>query len=216
MLWRTRPGRSSRAPGLFIGPCLPTVADKAPSGPGWVHEIKHDGYRLQIHKRDGRVRLFTRTGIDWTERYPWIVEDVARLRPTSIIIDAEAVCAGPDGVTDFDALHARCREHEVFAYAFDLLQLDGDDLRQQSLAERKAKLEQLAQKMHKLISGGIRYSEHIEGDGETIFAHACKMKLEGIVSKRLNSRYRSGRAKTWIKVKNKLAQASMRVIDGTW
>jgi bifunctional non-homologous end joining protein LigD len=212
MLWRTRPGRSTRAPRVFIDPCLPTVATKPPAGPGWVHEIKHDGYRLQIHKRDGRVRLFTRTGVDWTERYPWIVEDVARLKPKALIIDAEAVCAGKDGVTDFDALHTRCREREVFAYAFDLLQLDGDDMRQQPLADRKAALAKLLAK----AKPGIRHTEHIDGDGEMIFAHACKMKLEGIISKRLDSRYRSGRAKTWIKVKNKLAPAYLRVKDGTF
>jgi bifunctional non-homologous end joining protein LigD len=90
-----------------------------------VHEIKHDGYRLQIHIRGGRVRLFTRTGVDWTERYPWIVEDAARLPLSSAIIDAEGCCAGADGVTDFNALHSRVNDHAAFAYAFDHLLIEG-------------------------------------------------------------------------------------------
>ena len=94
MQWRSvqaARGRSSRAPSAFVFPCLPTVAERPPIGPLWVHEIKHDGYRLQIHLRDGRVRLFTRTGVDWSDRYPWIVEDAARLPVKQAIIDAESV-----------------------------------------------------------------------------------------------------------------------------
>jgi bifunctional non-homologous end joining protein LigD len=90
---QTGRGRSSRAPSSFVSPCLPTVAARPPIGAGWVHEIKHDGYRLQVHIRDGRVRLFTRTGVDWSDRYPWIVEDAARLPVKQAIIDAECCCA---------------------------------------------------------------------------------------------------------------------------
>src|SRR5215211_6979433 len=100
MPWQRRPGRSPRAASRFINPCLPTVARAAAERcPCWVHEIKHDGYRLQIHVRDGRVRLFTRTGVDWSDRYPWIVEDAARLPVKRAIIDAECCHAGADGVT---------------------------------------------------------------------------------------------------------------------
>jgi ATP-dependent DNA ligase len=131
MLWRNpRPGRSSRAPASFISPCLPTVAERAPTGPGWVHEIKHDGYRLQIHIRDNRVRLFTRNGNDWTERYPWIVEDAARLPVRRAVMDAECCCAGPDGITDFNSLHSRLNDHIAFAYVFDLLMLEDAERRQ--------------------------------------------------------------------------------------
>ncbi len=147
MPWRsTRAGRSSRAPSAFITPCLPTVAPKAPLGPGWVHEIKHDGYRLQIHVRDGRVRLFTRTGNDWTDRYPWIVEDAARLPAKHAIVDAECCVAGPDGVTDFNDLHSRLKDHEAFAYAFDLLAVDGEDIRVAPLSDRRRRLAKLLRK----------------------------------------------------------------------
>ncbi|MEA2985962.1 MAG: hypothetical protein QOD94_2216 [Alphaproteobacteria bacterium] len=101
------------------------------------HEIKHDGYRLQIHLRDGRVRLFTRTGFDWTDRYPWIVEDAARPPVEQVIIDAECCCADDDGLTDFDAPHSRVNDDAAFAYAFDLLLIDGEDIRRAPLTERK-------------------------------------------------------------------------------
>ena len=128
MLWRVRNsrGRPTNAPAAFIHPCRPTVAKSPPRGPGWVHELKHDGYRLQIHIRDGRVRLYTMNAADWSERYPLIFEDAARIKGTAII-DAEVVCAGKDGVPDFDRLHGRCFDHLAVACAFDLL--NGDDLR---------------------------------------------------------------------------------------
>ena len=136
----------TRAPSAFVSPCLPTVAERPPSGPGWMHEIKHDGYRLQVHIRDGRVRLFTRTGVDWSDRYPWIVEDAARLPVRHAIIDAECCCAGDDGITDFDALHSRVNDDAAFAYAFDLLLVDGDDIRRAPLAERRDRLAKLLRK----------------------------------------------------------------------
>jgi bifunctional non-homologous end joining protein LigD len=205
-------GRSSRAPSAFITPCLPTVADKPPSGPRWVHEIKHDGYRLQIHVRGGRVRLFTRNGHDWTNRYPWIIADVAGLPASHAVLDAECCCAGVDGVTDFNALHSRMNDSEAFAYAFDLLAVDSEDIRTLPLRDRRKRLATLLRK----AKPGIRLSEHIEEDGALVFAHACRLGLEGIVSKRIDAAYRSGRVKTWIKTKNKNAAAYMRVEDGTF
>src|SRR5262245_40841266 len=98
--------RPTSAPPRFIHPCRPTVASQPPVGPGWVHELKHDGYRLQVHARDGRVKLYTMKGNDWTKRYPRIVEEAARLR-APLIIDAEVVHLSSDGVADFDALHSR-------------------------------------------------------------------------------------------------------------
>jgi ATP-dependent DNA ligase len=103
---RSSRGRPTNAPPGFIHPCRPIVAQRPPSGPGWVHELKHDGYRLQIHVRDGRVRLYTMNGNDWTKRYPRIVEEAARLR-APLIIDAEVVHLSAEGVADFDALHSR-------------------------------------------------------------------------------------------------------------
>lgn len=209
--WRgSKRVRSPRAPVSFIDPCLPTLADKAPSAPHWIHEIKHDGYRMQIHKRGPRVRLYTMTGVDWTERYPWIVQDVARIKIESAILDAEAVCDNDEGVTDFARLHARCADQSVYAYAFDIMMLNDEDLRDRELGARKALLDKALRR----AQPGVRLSEHITGDGPTIFEHACKMKLEGIVSKRIDSRYRSGRSKAWIKTKNKLSPAYMRIIEG--
>ena len=199
--------RAALAPATFIDPCLPTRAVHAPIADGWVHEIKHDGIRLQIHVRDKRVRLYTMTGVDWTDRYPWIVEDVARLKMRHAIIDAEGCCDGDRGITDFERLMARVHDASAYAYAFDLLMLDGKDIRSLPLDDRKAALVKLLRK----AKPGIRYSEHISGDGKRIFERACMMGLEGIVSKRLNSPYRSGKVKSWLKVKNPKAAAVLRV-----
>jgi bifunctional non-homologous end joining protein LigD len=157
------------------------------------------------------VRLFTRTGVDWTDRYPWIVEAAARLPVKQAIIDAECCCDGKDGVTDFNLLHSRLNDDAAFAYAFDLLMLEGADIRRAPLTERRNHLAKLLRK----AKPGIRLSEHIEADGATVFAHACRLGLEGIVSKRLDAPYRSGRVKLWIKVKNKNAAAYTRP-DGTF
>ena len=211
MLWRERTsrGRPKNAPAAFIPPCRPTVAERPPRGPGWAHELKHDGYRLQVHVRDGRVRLYTTNGADWTKRYPRIVEQAARIKG-SAIIDAEVVCLDPGGVTDFDALHSRTMDAVAVACAFDLLMLDGDDLRRRPLVERKALLHSLLRRS----KGGIQYVEHAEGDGTEMFAAVCKLGLEGIVSKKLDAPYRSGPSKTWIKVKNPKSSAATRVLEG--
>ena len=174
---------------------------------GWVHEIKHDGFRLQIRVRGQRVSLYTMTGVNWTERYPWIVEDMARLTVSHAVIDAQCVCDGDNGVTDFERPMARVYDASAYAYAFHLLAIDGDDLRAQPLSERKAALAKLLRRS----KSGIRYSEHLTGDGTAIFEHACKLGLEGIVSKRINASYRSGKAKTWLKTKNPKAAAMLRV-----
>jgi bifunctional non-homologous end joining protein LigD len=132
-LYRSHVAQSPRAASQCaalgdIHPCRPIVAKRPPKGPTWVHELKHDGYRLQIHIRDGRVRLFTMRGHDWTDRYPLIVEDAARLN-VSAIMDAEVVCTDGKGVPDFDRLHSRTNDHLAFACAFDLLMVGGADLR---------------------------------------------------------------------------------------
>jgi ATP-dependent DNA ligase len=179
----------------YIPPCIPTRAYKVPAGSDWVHEIKHDGYRLQVRRDGDTVRLFTRRGYDWTDRYPAIAGTAAILRLSrarSFTLDGEAVVTGADGVAVFDALHRRGRVTDAMLYAFDLLELNGEDMRPLPLSERKARLERLLARSRT----GIVFSEHTSEDGATVFQHACKMGLEGIVSTRLSAPYRSGRRGT--------------------
>jgi bifunctional non-homologous end joining protein LigD len=203
------PAPPSRASG-FIDPCIPTRAYKVPAGPGWVHEIKHDGYRLQVRRDGETVRLFTRRGYDWSTRYPAIVTTAVKLRATSFTLDGEAVVCGPDGVAVFDALHRRGTVSEAMLYAFDLLESDGEDLRAMPLGDRKKLLTRLLARRRL----GIVLSEHTADDGATIFRQACLMGLEGIVSKRLSAP--SGPSRDWLKVKNPDSPAMIRARDGEW
>ena len=171
----------------FIAPCLPTKTDKLPSGSQWLHEIKHDGFRIIARKDGQRVRLYSRPGNDLTRRFPLIVETLARLRSRSRIIDGEAVACDDNGVASFNLIRYRRHDDSAFLYAFDLIELNGDDLRCDPLEVRKATLASIVAK----ASPGIRFNEQIEGDGPTVFAHACKLGLEGIVSKRKDSMYLS-------------------------
>jgi bifunctional non-homologous end joining protein LigD len=174
-----------------------------------VHELKHDGCRLQI--RNGRVKLYTMNAADWTARYPRIVEQAGRIKG-SAIIDAEVVWLDADGIAQFDALHSRVMDHAAVACAFDLMMLDGDDLRRLPLSERKAALRNVLRR----TKGGIQYVEPTKGHGAEMFAAVCDLGLEGIVSKKINSPYRSGPSKNWIKVKNPKVAAATRVLDGTF
>jgi bifunctional non-homologous end joining protein LigD len=200
MLWRVRNsrGRQLNAPAVFIHPCQPIVAKQPPSGPGWVHELKHDGYRLQIHVRDGRVRLFTMNGANWSKRYPRII------KRKLLALKAER--------SQMPRSFVSSRRAYPVARAFDLLMHDGDDLRRQPLRERKLALGKLLIRSR----GGIQYVEHTEGHGEKLFEAVCDLGLEGIVSKRLTSVYRSGPSRTWFKVKNPKAPAASRALDGTF
>ena len=209
MLWRTPVARLR--PQGFIAPCIPTLATKPPVGPQWIHEIKHDGYRLIVRKQGDRVRLFTRRGYDWTDRYPLIAKAAAKLQVASAILDGEAVCCNEAGVADFEKLHSRLFDDQVFLYAFDILELDGVDQRSRLLEARKVVLEKVLQRS----AGGIHLNEHMTGDGATIFAHACKLGFEGVVSKDRSRPYRSGPSKTWIKVKNPEAPGVRRFEDRT-
>jgi bifunctional non-homologous end joining protein LigD len=197
MLWRS-PGPVRRPPG-FIEPCLPTLADVAPSGPQWSYEIKHDGFRFIC--RGDRVRVYSRNGRDWTDRVPLIAEALARVRVKSVTLDGEGVVSGADGVTDFDKLRAavgRLGSRDAFLYAFDLFEINGTDFRRDSWEVRRATLTSVLRKAR----DGIRLSEHLAiTDGDTIFRHACAMGLEGIVAKRRDKPYRSGRSPDWIKVR---------------
>ena len=197
------------APASFIPPCRPIVVSQPPEGPGGAHELKHDGYRLQIHVRDGRVKLYTRNGADWSKRYPRIVEEAARIK-SNAIIDAEVVCLDEKDVPNFDILHSRTADHLAVACAFDLLMINGDDLRRQPLRERKLALGKLLLRS----LDGIQYVDHAEGHGDRVYEAVCKLGLEGIVSKRLTSVYKSGPSKTWLKIKNPQAPAATRVIEG--
>jgi bifunctional non-homologous end joining protein LigD len=161
-------------PAGFIAPCLPTKTDKLPSGGQWLHEIKHDGFRIIARKDGPRVRLYSRPGNDLTHRFPrssrpW--QACARSR----IIDGEAVACDDNGVASFDLIRHQRADDSTFLYVFDLIELNGDDLRHDPLEVRKATLASIVAK----AGSGIRFNEHMEGDGPTVFAHACKLGLEG-------------------------------------
>jgi ATP-dependent DNA ligase len=172
------------APG-FIEPALPTVAPKPPAGERWVHEIKHDGYRLMVKRYGDHVRIFTRRGADWTHRFPAITQAALKIRAESFYIDGEGAVCADNGMAVFDRLHSKGYDEQAHLFAFDLLELDGIDIRPLPLWERK-------QRLRKLISrrkSGIVYNEHIEDDGATVYHHACLIGCEGIVSKRLDLPY---------------------------
>ena len=183
-----------------------------PSGPLWLHEIKHDGFRIIARKDSQRVRLYSRAGNDLTGRFPLIVAALSRLRARSIIIDGEAVACDDNGIPNFDRLRDCHHDDGVLLCAFDLIELDGDDLRREPLVTRKATLASLLSK----ASPGILLNEHFEHDGPTVFAHACKLGLEGIVSKRKDSPYRSGRTPDWLKMKNPASAAVRREAEEDW
>jgi len=149
---------------------------------------------------------------DLTRRFPLIVETLARLRSRSCIIDGEAVACDDNGVASFNLIRYRRHDDSTFLYAFDLIELNGDDLRRDPLEVRKATLASIVAK----AQPGIRFNEHIEGDGPTVFDHACKLGLEGIVSKRKDSTYRSGRSPDWLKMKNPAAPAVKREAEEDW
>jgi bifunctional non-homologous end joining protein LigD len=193
-------GREAPLPD-FIPPSLATLREEAPSGEGWVHEIKFDGYRVQARLDRGKVRLLTRKGLDWTEKFPNVAAAVARLPARSALIDGEVVVEDDHGISSFSALQAALKEHteDVFVYyVFDLLYRDGRELCELPLTERKAALERLVGKSQR---GTIRLSEHLSDAGKKVLEHACAMGLEGIVSKRADTPYRSGRTDAFIKTK---------------
>jgi len=161
------------------------------------------------------VRLYSRPGNDLTKRFPLIAEAVARLRPRSCIIDGEAVACGTDGIACFELIRRWDTDESVFMWAFDLIELSGDDLRRNPLRVRKETLAMLLSRSRDGL--GIRFNEHLEhDDGALVFRHACKLGLEGIVSKRKDSNYSSGRSAHWIKSKNPNAPAMKREAEEDW
>jgi ATP-dependent DNA ligase len=195
---------------MFYEFSLPTKGDTVPTGPDWIHEIKYDGYRLLVIRDGARVRLLSRSGLDWTKRFPWIAEAALQNRQTRFVIDGEAVVLGVDGISDFDALHSGEHNHEVQLYAFDILALDGEDLRDMPLSMRKANLARLLVRR----PDGIFIAPFEQGEiGPDLFRAACNMGLEGMVSKRSDRPYRAGRSRDWLKVRNRSHHAFGRVMD---
>jgi bifunctional non-homologous end joining protein LigD len=174
-----------------IDPCLPSPAERPPSGAGWIHEIKHDGFRIMARRDSAGVRLITRHGNDFTSRFPLAAAAVTALPARSFLIDGEAIVTNSDGLAVFDLIRHKRHGDAAVLIAFDLIELDGEDLRRSPIEHRKAKLSKLVRAPHP----GIVLNEHYEGDGEIVFKHACKLGCEGIVSKRLGSPYRSGRSR---------------------
>ncbi|MGM4877685.1 ATP-dependent DNA ligase [Bradyrhizobium sp. 956_D2_N1_5] len=149
---------------------IPVKGIKVPTGPDWLHEIKHDGYRIRLVRDGKRVRLITKGGHDWTDRFPWIVETAHKLRSEQFILDGEAVVLGADGNSDFRALHSRKHDHEVQFYAFDILGADGDDYRRLPLTLRKTNLARLLRNR----AEGIHAAPFEQGEiGADLFRHAC-------------------------------------------
>ncbi|NPU66153.1 DNA ligase D [Bradyrhizobium sp. 83012] len=198
----------------FVPPELCTSVAAPPSGEGWAHEIKFDGYRVQIRVEDGQATLKTRKGLDWTAKFGAIAEAAAKL--PDAIIDGEIVALDKDGNPNFSALQAAIsagRTNELVFFAFDLMFVDEFDLRRQPLRERKARLAKLLKASIKGKTPVIRYVEHFESDGEAVLESARKLNLEGIVSKKLEAAYHSGRTESWTKAKTRPGH---EVVIGGW
>src|SRR5580704_2096812 len=196
------PGKKETLP-AFIPPQLASEAPTPPTGKQWVHELKLDGYRIQAHiDKSGKVRLYTRSGLDWTHRMPTVARELGRLSVESAILDGEVVVLLEDGQSSFAKLQAAFDEgaaHPLTYFAFDLLHLNGHNLRQEPLTARKEILSRMLESLPEPET--VRYGQHIQTEGAPVFEHACQMGAEGIVSKRSDSAYTSGRSKSWIKIK---------------
>ncbi|SDT47094.1 DNA ligase D [Bradyrhizobium canariense] len=198
----------------FVAPELCTSVDRPPGADGWGHEIKFDGYRVQLRVEDGEAVLKTRKGLDWTEKFAAIAEEASAL--PDVLIDGEIVALDHQGAPDFSTLQAALSDgktDQLIFFAFDLLFAGGEDLRALPLGERKARLKQLLEARAKAKVRQIRYVEHFESGGDAILQSACKLSLEGIVSKKLDAPYRSGRSENWTKAK---CRAGHEVVLGGW
>jgi bifunctional non-homologous end joining protein LigD len=207
-------GKKAAAMPDFVAPELCTPVDRPPDGEGWCHEIKFDGYRVQLRVEGGDATLKTRKGLDWTEKFQAIANEGSAL--PDVLIDGEIVALDRNGVPDFSTLQAAISDgntDDLIFYAFDLLFADGMDLRRLPLSERKDKLKKLLEARAKAKAGSIRYVEHFESDGDAVLRSACKLSLEGIVSKKLSALYRSGRSENWTKAK---CRAGHEVVLGGW
>jgi bifunctional non-homologous end joining protein LigD len=200
--------RKTAAGSGFIEPCLPSHTAKPPAAGESIHEIKLDGFRLLAHRHGSSVCLLTRHATDWTTRFPLVADAITRLACRSCVIDGEVVAPDENGLPSFELLR---RRQPAVLYAFDLLQLDGADLRREPIELRKAMLAKLLAPQQ----SGIRFNDHIEGSAREIFDQACKLGYEGIVCKRAGSLYRSGRSTDWVKLKNPDSAAVRRERKGT-
>jgi bifunctional non-homologous end joining protein LigD len=210
---KAEPKTTAALPG-FIEPQLCKSVDRPPSGKGWAHEIKFDGYRLQLRVKDGKVTLKTRKGLDWTEKFQAIADHAAAL-PDGIY-DGEAVALDDNGAPDFPALQAALADGDsdnLIFFAFDALFLEGENLRELSLRERKDRLKAVLKRRAKPLAGQIRYVEHFETAGDAVLQSACRLSLEGVISKRMDGAYRSGRSQDWTKSK---CRAGHEVVIGGW
>ena len=201
-----------RLPTISIEPCLPSLAKAPPMGPDWIHEIKHDGFRIMARRDGKKVRLISRNGKDLTYRFPLAVQAVAALPVQSCIIDGEAIVSDATGLAVFSLIRSYRNGPRATLCAFDLIEIDGEDLRWQPVEDRKAALKKLLSRSHP----GIAFNKHFDVEGSVLFHHACKLGCEGIVSKRLGSPYRSGRSSDWLKVKNPAAPAVKRETEEDW
>ncbi|GJE54841.1 Multifunctional non-homologous end joining protein LigD [Methylobacterium thuringiense] len=195
------PGRKGILP-PFVEPALATLVQAAPSGKDWLFEIKHDGYRMQARIDGGKVKLLTRSGLDWTAKFKPIAQALKALKLLSALIDGEIVVETASGISSFSALQQALTTGDIgqaVFYAFDLLYLDGRDLRTLALTERKALLQQAVDDAGP--ESRVRFSEHLDADGEAMARHACRLGLEGIIAKKASAPYRSGRSDYWRKVK---------------
>jgi bifunctional non-homologous end joining protein LigD len=196
----------------FVAPYLPRLTQVPPTGPGWLHEIKHDGFRIMARREASSVRLYTRNGYDFAHRFPRIVEAVSSISVGSCLIDGEAIVVDERGLSTFDLLRSWRHDHAAVLCAFDLIEIDGKDLRSAPLEQRK---EALADLLHR-ERDGIAFNVHYDCEGAAVFKHACALGCEGIVSKRRGSHYRSGRVDHWLKIKNPDAAAVKREAEEDW
>ncbi len=183
---------------------LATLTKEAPEGREWLHEIKYDGYRLLAYVRRGSVRMVSRNGLDWTHRFGRIVAALRELPVREAVLDGEAVVLAESGASDFQTLQRALKGEKrkpVDFVAFDLLYLNGADLRGAGLLDRKAALRRLLEAAPAAVRQAVRYSDHVEGEGRRFYEEACKVGLEGVVSKRRDSAYAGGRAREWLKTK---------------
>jgi bifunctional non-homologous end joining protein LigD len=204
--------RARTHPGLgFVEPCLPSPAKAPPSGPDWIHEIKHDGFRILARKDAAGVRLITRNANDFTDRFPFIATAVAELPVKSCLIDGEAIVCDENGLAVFDLIRRDGAGERAVLCAFEL-ELDGKDFRWKPIETRKALLAELLEGQQM----SIVLNKYYEEDGAVVFQQACRLGCEGIVSKRLGSTYRRGRSPLWVKVKNPNAPAVKREAEEDW
>jgi bifunctional non-homologous end joining protein LigD len=192
-------------------PAQPILASRPPSGPGWVHEMKHDSYLMIVPP--GWRRGCGSTADDWTARLSAIATAAARrIKAKSFTIDGEAIVLGPDGLSRFEELSRREGARTAILYAFDLIEHDGEDMRNRPFLNRKAVLARLLRN----TKAGILFNEHFAEDGAVVFTDACRLGAEGIVSKKVDSSYRSGPCRVWIKVRNPASIAVQRERSEIW